>query len=74
MTTDTSDGNMVGPWYYGPDEKGRRMAVVGCGQCGRQFLGTWMPKGKIRPYDSRQRSLKIAKEWLASHNCGYHND
>lgn len=70
MKTDLTDGSMVGPWFYGPDGRGRYMAVIGCGQCGRHFVGSWMPKGKTKTVHPRMRSLKVAKEWLASHHCG----
>lgn len=66
---DRTDGSMVGPWYFGPDGRGRYMAAIGCGACGSQFVGSWMPKGKSKPYDPRLRSLKVAKEWLGSHSC-----
>lgn len=61
-------GRMRGdPWTYGPDKKGRIMAVAACVGCDAQLQGPWK-KGDDRK-DARNKAKVALKKMFEEHNC-----
>lgn len=70
-----------GPWYYGPDGEGRRLARLGCPGCGCVLSSSWTeaPAATLEPEPrdaylrrvvaQRARALQEARAQLAVHTC-----